>query len=84
MWRDGAHKRSGEDGLARLRVEVLEVEVQLEDVDAWFAEQAKLPGDDVIEDELTDAVFGNVTFTSDARHLVERGGWRDVGVEAGS
>src|ERR1035437_4119898 len=63
--------------------ELVEVEVEFEDVDAGFAEQAQLAGGDVPLDELADLGFAEVAGLGDAGSLEGCGVRGDVGVEAG-
>ena len=70
--------------LGHLFCESVEVEVQREDVDARFAEQAELATGDVLLDELTYLIFAEAACLGDARRLVERGVGRDIGVKSGT
>ena len=64
-------------------MELGEGQVEVEDVDPGFAEQAELAGCGVGGDELADGGLGEVALLGYAGDLVGGGGGGDVGVEAG-
>ena len=63
---------------------MVEVQVELEDVDTGFAEEAELAAFGVTDDELADGGFGEVALVRDAGDLEVGGGGCDVGIEAGT
>ena len=62
--------------------EVVEGEVQVEDIDAWFAEETELARGGVGVDEVSEGGFREVAGLGYARDLVVGGGRGNVGVEA--
>ena len=64
--------------------EGVEGEVEVEDVDAGFAEEAELALGGGVVDEVGEGGFGEVTGVRYARDLVVGRGGGDVGVEAGA
>ena len=63
---------------------MIEVQVELEDVDTGFAEEAELAAFGVTDDELADGGFGEVALVGDAGDLEVSGGGCDVGIKARS
>jgi len=64
--------------------EGVEGEVEVEGVDAGFAEEAELALGGVVVDEVDEGGFGEVAGVGDAGDLVVGRGGRDVGIEAGA
>jgi len=64
------------------REAVVQIQVQFEDVDTRFAENAPLASLGVFCDDLADLVCGDATGFRYASHLKFRAGRRDVGVES--
>ncbi len=64
--------------------EGIEGEVQVEDVDAGFAEEAELALGGVLIDEVGDGGCGELAGVCDAGGLVVGGGGGDVGIETGA
>ena len=62
--------------------ELVEVEVQREDVDTRFAEQAELPTCDVLLNQLPHLVLAEAAGFGNPRSLIERRVGRDVGVKS--
>src|SRR2546428_14031207 len=67
----------------RDRIERIEREVELQHVDSWLAEEAKLSSFRVGLDHLTHRRFGYSSLASHTCHLEIGGGRRDVGIEPG-
>ena len=64
--------------------QVVEGEVQVEDIDAGFAEEAKLAAFGVAGDELSNGGLREVTLVGYACDLEVSSGGGDVGIEAGA
>ena len=62
----------------------VEIEVEFEDADARFTEEAELARKRVLRDELTHLGIGDVAFFRDARDLKFCGGGGDFGIESGT
>ena len=62
----------------------VEIEVEFEDADAGFAEEAELASESVLRDELANFGLGDVAVFCDARDLEFGGGGGDFGIEAGA
>ena len=62
----------------------VEIEVEFEDADAGFAEEAELPCQSVLRHELSDFGLGDVAVFCDASDLEFGGGGGDFGIEAGA
>ncbi len=72
-----------ESAESRLFPQLVESEIEFEDVDARFAEQAQLARGDVLLDELANALFAQVAGLGDAGSLEVGGVGGDVGIESG-
>jgi len=65
-----------------LRLQSVEGHVQAQDIDAWLADQAEKASFDMLRDQVADPGFRQAARLGDARDLEERGGGRDVRIEA--
>ena len=67
-----------------LLAQFVQVEIEVEDVDARLAEDAELALGDVLVNEFVDAVFANAAGFGNTRNLEECSVGSNVGIEAGA